>query len=107
VPGGSVLRVRPGEQVTHQGRTVELVPPGTLALREALAAWRTERYKADGVPSYVVATDKVLDALAVARPRTAADLLAISGIGSAKVEAYGEDILAVVAATPAPSEPEP
>ena len=106
VPGGA-LRVRPGERVTAGGREVELVPPGTLALREALAAWRTERYKADGVPPYVVASDKVLDALSTSRPTTAAELLAISGIGQAKVDAYGEDILAVVAATPPPPEPRP
>jgi DNA helicase-2/ATP-dependent DNA helicase PcrA len=106
VPGGA-LRVRPGERVTAGGREVELVPPGTLALREALAAWRTERYKADGVPPYVVASDKVLDALATSRPTTAAELLAISGIGQAKVDTYGDDILAVVAGTPPPPGPEP
>ena len=96
--GGSALRIRPGEVVTVEGRPALLVPQGTVALRAALAAWRTERYRADGVPSYVVATDKVLDALALARPTSARELLAISGIGQAKVDAYGEDILAVVSA---------
>ncbi len=97
LPGAGSLRVRPGELVSVGGRQVVLVAPGTLALRRALASWRTARYKADGVPSYVVASDKVLDALAVARPATAADLLAISGIGQAKVDTYGEDILAIIA----------
>jgi DNA helicase-2/ATP-dependent DNA helicase PcrA len=106
VPGGA-LRVRPGERVTAGGKEVELVPPGTVALREALATWRTERYKADGVPPYVVASDKVLDALATSRPTSPADLLAISGIGQAKVDTYGDDILAVVAATPPAPGPEP
>ena len=80
------------------GRQSVLVATGTLALRSALAAWRTDRYKADGVPPYVVASDKVLDALALARPTTAGHLLAISGIGQAKADTYGEDILALVAA---------
>jgi superfamily II DNA helicase RecQ len=94
--GGSALRVRRGEPVTLEGRQVVLVPPGTLALRAALAAWRTERYKADGVPPFVVASDKLLDALALARPRSEAELLAVSGIGQAKADAYGEDVLAVI-----------
>ncbi|MEX2658605.1 MAG: ATP-dependent DNA helicase UvrD2 [Acidimicrobiales bacterium] len=96
LPGGGALRVRPGEVVTVDGREVALVPSGTLALRAALGSWRTDRYKADGVPPYVVASDKVLDALAVSRPSTAGQLLAIVGIGQAKAETYGEDILAVV-----------
>ena len=96
--GGGALRVRPGEAVAVDGRQVVLVAPGTVALRDALVAWRTERYRADGVPSYVVAADKVLEAVALRRPATTADLLAISGIGQAKVDTYGEDLLAVVAA---------
>jgi superfamily II DNA helicase RecQ len=96
--GGSALRIRPGEAVAVDGRPAVLVRPGTVALRAALAAWRTERHRADGVPSYVVAADKVLDDLALARPTTARGLLAISGIGQAKVDAYGEDILAIIAA---------
>ena len=96
--GGSALRIRPGEAVVVDDKQSVLVAPGTLALRAALAAWRTDRYKADGVPPYVVASDKVLDALALARPTTAGHLLAISGIGQAKVNTYGEDILALVAA---------
>ena len=96
--GGGALRIRPGEVVTVEGRAAVLVPPGALALRTALAQWRTERHRADGVPSYVVATDKVLDAVALARPGSARELLAISGIGQAKVDAYGDDILAIVAA---------
>ncbi len=96
--GGSALRIRPGEVVTVDGRPAVLVPPGTPALRAALGSWRSERYRADGVPSYVVATDKVLDAIALARPSSTTELLAISGIGQAKVDAYGEDILAIIAA---------
>lgn len=105
--GGSALRVRPGEAVTVDGRRAVLVPPGTTALRAALAQWRTVRYRADGVPSYVVASDKVLDAIALARPSSTAELLAISGIGQAKADAYGDDILALVQAAEATADAAP
>ncbi len=105
--GGSALRVRPGEAVAVDGRQVVLVPPGTVALRAALVDWRTDRYRADEVPPFVVASDKVLDAIALARPTSTSELLAISGIGQAKADAYGEDILAVVEAAAGRDEQAP
>ncbi|MET0896175.1 MAG: HRDC domain-containing protein, partial [Acidimicrobiia bacterium] len=41
-----------------------------------------------------------LAAVAVARPRTPRDLLALSGVGPVKVERYGDEVLALVAAHP-------
>jgi DNA helicase-2/ATP-dependent DNA helicase PcrA len=44
----------------------------------------------------VVFTDATLSALAAERPTTAAGLFAIPGIGTTKVERYGDQVLAVV-----------
>jgi DNA helicase-2/ATP-dependent DNA helicase PcrA len=71
---------------------------GDAAARaERLRAWRAERCKADGVPAYVVFDNKTLAALALAEPATPGDLLEIPGIGPAKVDRYGDDVLAVLA----------
>ena len=68
-------------------------------LMAALRAWRTGRAREDAVPPYVVAHDSTLAAIAEARPVSAAALRRVKGIGPAKVDAYGDDILAIVAAS--------
>ncbi|WCO66422.1 ATP-dependent DNA helicase UvrD2 [Iamia majanohamensis] len=71
---------------------------GVAATRaEALRTWRRERSRADGVPAYVVFSDATLDALARRAPASTADLARVPGIGPAKLERYGADILALVA----------
>jgi superfamily II DNA helicase RecQ len=48
------------------------------------------------VPAYVVFPDKVLTAVARTRPQSPESLLALPGIGPAKLERYGGAILEVV-----------
>jgi DNA helicase II / ATP-dependent DNA helicase PcrA len=67
-------------------------------LFDALKAWRLERARADKVSPFIVAYDAVIAEIAERRPRSIAELLAIPGIGPGKVERYGEEILAIVAA---------
>jgi superfamily II DNA helicase RecQ len=50
------------------------------------------------VPAYVVLADKHLDGIAARHPADLAELRGCPGIGPAKLEAYGEEILAVLAA---------
>jgi DNA helicase-2/ATP-dependent DNA helicase PcrA len=85
-------------------RIVDLPPAGIAAaarvedrgLIEALRAWRRERATRDGVPAYVVAHDSVLVSIAEARPRTLPALRRVKGMGPAKLDQYGEEILAMV-----------
>lgn len=71
--------------------------PSDAALFEALRTWRLQRSRADGVPAFVVSADAVLIALATQRPGTDAELLAVPGIGPAKLESYGAEMLALIA----------
>ena len=64
---------------------------------DALRAWRTVRAREDAVPAFVVASDQNLTAISEARPTTLAALERVKGIGPAKLDRYGPDILAVVA----------
>ncbi|HEY0373670.1 MAG TPA: DNA helicase RecQ [Amnibacterium sp.] len=69
-----------------------------LALFERLRSWRATQAKEQGVPAYVVFGDATLKALATARPGSLTALGAVSGIGAAKLERYGEAVLALLAA---------
>jgi ATP-dependent DNA helicase RecQ len=69
-------------------------PAGLEALRE----WRRREAQRRSVPAYVVLHDRTLAALAAARPSTLDALSEIPGIGPAKLEAYGRDLLALLAA---------
>lgn len=63
-----------------------------------LRDWRSRRAQADKVPAFMIAHNTALSAVAAAMPTTPQQLLALSGFGSRKVEAYGADILDIVSA---------
>jgi DNA helicase-2/ATP-dependent DNA helicase PcrA len=66
-------------------------------LFERLRTWRTDTARAANVPAYVVLTDATLALVAERRPTSDAELVAISGIGSTKLEKYGADLIALCA----------
>ncbi|MFN0091137.1 MAG: HRDC domain-containing protein, partial [Acidimicrobiales bacterium] len=68
------------------------------ARAEALRGWRLERARASGAPAYVVLHNRTIEAIARAAPADLAALARIEGIGPAKLELYGEEILEVLAA---------
>jgi len=70
--------------------------PEDTALFEALRARRLELARAEGMPPYVVASDRTLRELAEVRPLSIAQLQGIYGIGPAKAARYGEALLDVV-----------
>jgi len=89
-------------QKRANGRTPTTVnPPQLTAEGEALAArireWRAAQARRLKVPAYVVFHDRTVTALAAARPRNPNDLLAIDGIGQAKVDKFGEELLRLCA----------
>lgn len=61
-----------------------------------LKSWRSEQARTLKVPPYVVFTDATLVAIAEQRPADPAGLVSISGIGAAKLDRYGPDVLALV-----------
>ena len=50
------------------------------------------------MPAYVVLHDATLDELAARRPRSTGELAAIRGFGPTKLERYGDELLALLAA---------
>ncbi|MYH94709.1 MAG: ATP-dependent DNA helicase UvrD2 [Acidimicrobiaceae bacterium] len=70
----------------------EALERDAAAAFERLRQWRLERSRADGVPAYVVFSDATLRELARRRPATDEGLLAVPGIGPAKLAAHGDAI---------------
>ena len=62
----------------------------------ALKAWRAEVAREHNLPAYVIFHDATLLAIAERDPQCLNDLEGISGIGTKKLEAYGEEVLRVV-----------
>ena len=73
------------------------VSDADLPLFNALRDWRAERAKRDGIPSYVVCTNKQLATMVNVRPGSLSRLGAIDGIGKAKLKNYGQELLALLA----------
>ncbi|NCP19164.1 MAG: DNA helicase RecQ [Erythrobacter sp.] len=65
-------------------------------LFDALRELRRDLAKEHQVPPYVIFHDSVLRDMAVLRPQTRALLGELPGIGSKKLEAYGDEFLAVI-----------
>ena len=65
---------------------------------DALATWRRRRASDEGVPPFHVFANRVLAAIAEAKPCSEAELLAVPGVGPAKLDRYGGEVLNLVAA---------
>lgn len=72
------------------------VGPLDAALFERLKVWRSEVARRNGWPAYVIAFDSSLRELAVRRPTRTEELGRVPGFGPARVEAWGEAVLAIV-----------
>ena len=95
--GFRLLRAVPGAELPRIGSPAT-AGPADEGLFERLRAWRLERARVDEVPAYVVLHDATLRELATAKPASELDLAAVKGFGPTKLERYGEDVLAVIAA---------
>jgi DNA helicase II / ATP-dependent DNA helicase PcrA len=100
-----MTRAKRGLAITWVGRPsrflAELTPERAVAKPpesfEALKAWRLERARRDDVPAYLVFHNSTLEEIAGRRPRSLAELAAVPGVGAAKLDRYGEELLAALA----------
>ncbi|MBS0296491.1 MAG: DNA helicase RecQ [Proteobacteria bacterium] len=72
------------------------IGPEDRLLFEALRGWRKEVATAQGVPPYVVFHDRTLMEIALARPKSAAELGRVGGVGQGKLDRYGAAVLKLV-----------
>jgi ATP-dependent DNA helicase RecQ len=81
---------------------MEGLDPRAETLFAALREHRLALSRAQGVPPFVVASDRTLREIALARPETPEELVRVYGIGAAKAARYGAGFLAIVAASKDP-----
>ncbi|MGB3617774.1 MAG: DNA helicase RecQ [Catalinimonas sp.] len=107
------LKVRPpGTEVLYGRRKLELYRPAPKeslvpaevkpkskteqvrdALFEKLRTLRKQLADADGVPPYVVFSDKTLADMAAKRPTNRVEMMVVDGVGVNKYEKYGESFI--------------
>ncbi|HKC24688.1 MAG TPA: ATP-dependent DNA helicase RecQ [Thermoanaerobaculia bacterium] len=97
----------PRLRVTRSGRGAasaadSLIPDDTAPSPDAdrllarLKVWRRGEATSRGIPAYTVFHDATLETIAAFRPLTLEALARISGVGPAKLERYGGDLLALL-----------
>jgi DNA helicase-2/ATP-dependent DNA helicase PcrA len=101
VVGGAELEMHFGEIVTANGKTLPLGPASERverksALYDELKAWRLKRCRDDGVPAYVIFHDATLEEIAQREPVSTDQLAEIGGVGPAKLERYGSEIVEII-----------
>jgi len=71
----------------------EVLNPVEYALYDKLRSLRKEIADKSGIPVYAVFTNDQLASMVKKPPRTAKDLLSISGVGESRVKQYGESFI--------------
>ncbi len=99
VPARRQVPARDGPSRSVRAARGEPVPPEVVErARQALREWRSQRASAEHKPPYIYLHDRTLEALASEAPSTMAALAKVSGIGPGKLESYGDELLALIAA---------
>ena len=87
------LILPPRKRVRARRDRKSLVASVDASLFERLRSVRLELARAEGVPAYLICSDRTLAALADKRPRDVKSLRAIHGMGPARVASYGSAFL--------------
>ncbi|NTU93763.1 MAG: DNA helicase RecQ [Chlorobiaceae bacterium] len=89
---------RPGKHAARNAASDTL--PGDQDLFERLRALRKELASSQGVPPYIVFTDRTLHEMAARKPTTPAEMLAIPGVGESKLRKYAQPFLDLLRGRP-------
>lgn len=69
---------------------------GGNSMFDRLRALRSQIAREEGIPPYIVFSDKTLEHMSVMRPMNRNEMLGVTGVGEYKFEKYGERFLAVI-----------
>jgi ribonuclease D len=85
------------ERSFWQMKCTRQLPPGHLAVLEALWLWREDQARQQNRPPFKIITDAELADLAAALPSTSAALRSVVSLGERHQERYGADLLRIIA----------
>jgi superfamily II DNA helicase RecQ len=75
----------------------EILSDNDWPLFNVLREWRTDMSKKEGIPPYIICNNIQMANIAIKRPYSLNALQEIDGIGKAKIEKYGREILQIIA----------
>ena len=78
------------------GRCADCPPDYDVETFEALKAWRKALALKLSKPAFVIFNDATLEGIATADPHAVEDLAGVSGVGRAKLERFGPDVMRVL-----------
>ena len=81
----------------HEQEETQALSKDQGQLLKLLFAFRKERAEKDGIPVFIVATNKQLKDVVLMKPKTLEGLRQINGFGKKKLQLYGPTILEMVA----------
>jgi ATP-dependent DNA helicase RecQ len=87
-----IVARRQVEQAAPRSRTTEIADRD---LFDALRQWRKQTAEEEGVPPYIIFSDKTLQSLAERKPSSPDALMSIPGIGTVKLQRYGRAVLEI------------
>jgi ATP-dependent DNA helicase RecQ len=96
----SIAAAPSGRKSSTKSRSTKSAAPQTSSpaaelLFTQLRAWRTEVARPTKTPAFMILGDAVLRAIANTAPQNLSALHAVSGMGPAKVDRYGADLIAL------------
>ena len=86
----------PKRSTADEATTPQPLTEAEAQLYEALRAWRNARASRENVPAFFVFHNKHLEEMARAKSRSVNDIAAIQGVGRARAERYGPELLRVI-----------
>lgn len=94
-PAASVssVKIRKSRRPTGTAAEVAILTPDQDRVFEILRMWRKEKAKELDVPAFVVFSDRTLRHMAQLHPRNKNELFKVHGLGDAKVERFGEELI--------------
>ncbi|MBN1928330.1 MAG: DNA helicase RecQ [Chlorobiaceae bacterium] len=90
------IKEKKGKSATAKRGSLDALSEADKQLFEQLRTLRKRLADEQGVPPYVVFSDKTLVELSVVKPTTRDEMLSVSGIGEVKLDRYAEPFLQVI-----------
>ncbi|MEG0142080.1 MAG: HRDC domain-containing protein, partial [Comamonas sp.] len=87
---------KPSKKSAANAAAINLGPDAQVRFIN-LKAWRAEVAKSHNLPAYVIFHDATLASIAELNPQSLQELQGVSGMGTKKLDAYGAEVLRVVA----------
>jgi len=85
----------PGGNVKEGESWRTMLTENDISLFNTLRTWRQKKARDSGVPPYIICTNAQLAAIACRRSHSLNALSLIEGIGRAKIEKYGRELLQI------------